>query len=136
LSIFADDRDLDVVFCGNDKRNLSLFRETTQQYYIPYNIATLRVIPFHFNIDVFTISREPKSIYFYYIPSNDQLIIYSDNFSFTKKPAVHIATNVFDEPSQPIVFHPLSFPDKDLTKQALKSVDVFYSRSLKLDHFF
>ena len=44
-------------------------------------------------------------MHFYFIPSEDQLIIFSENYILTKEPAIHIAQDVFKDPDLPLAFH-------------------------------
>lgn len=127
FSTFTSGEDLDVVFFGASPRDTNLLMSRAKQY--DCNIATLRIIPFMFNTEEFTLNVEPKSVYFYYIPSSDQLITYADDFIPIKEAAIHMAMNVFNPPSQPIVFNQLSnIVNEEITTYALKSADNFAER--------
>jgi hypothetical protein len=47
---------------------------------------------------------EPKSIYIYYVPEDDKIIIYGDEFKKTNDESIHMAENVFTDTSKPIYF--------------------------------
>lgn len=48
--------------------------------------------------------NEPKSIYIYYVPEDDNIIIYADMFTTTNSQSIHIASNVFSGCSLPLLF--------------------------------
>lgn len=100
---FNPDDDLDIVYCGGYSGNPQLLLDIANAN--GYTLSSLRSIPFLFNVETMVFFEEPKSVHFYFIPSEDQLIIYSENFERTTKPAIHIASGVFSDTSVPICFH-------------------------------
>jgi hypothetical protein len=124
LQKFPPGDELDVVFCGGFSGNTEHLAQISQEK--GYNLSSIRTIPFNFGVETFVTFGEPKSVHFHFIPSDDELIIYSETYSPTGKPAIHISTNVFGNAPSPIEFHKLEiFADKSLTQRALSSPNEF-----------
>lgn len=100
---FPSNDKLDIIFCGGYSGDTELLLKIAEDQ--GYAISSQRIIPFCFNVEQLTFFTEPKSVHFYFIPSEDQLIIFSDNYIHSKKPAIHIAQQVFENPSLPLIFH-------------------------------
>jgi hypothetical protein len=84
---------LDVLFITGDG---SPFKEKALNKNIKIN-----KIPFYFDVNQFTrepsvIGREAKSIFIMYIPFMDSMIIYGDEFTDTREPAVFLFQDVFN----------------------------------------
>ncbi len=121
---FSEGDELDVVCCGLIRRNTDELSKLARERGCTLNSS--RTIPFNFEVETFVTNREPKSVYLHYVPADDNLIIYSDSFSDTNKPAMHMAQKVFNEPSAPIVFHQFnSVFTREITKKALSSAGEF-----------
>jgi len=69
------------------------------------NLSTIRAIPSVFDFEPFVFTGEPKSVFINFVPAEDRLIIFSDDFCETKNPAVHIAGEIFQDSSKPIIFN-------------------------------
>jgi len=124
LQKFTPGDELDVVFCAGFSGNTKLLGQISKEK--GYNLSSIRTIPFNFDVETFVTFGEPKSVHFHFIPSDDELIIYSETYSPTGKPAIHISTNVFGNAPSPIEFHKLEiFADKSLTQRALSSPNEF-----------
>jgi hypothetical protein len=131
LQKFPSGDELNVVLCGGYSGDINSLAQLSVNQ--GCKLSSVRQIPFNFDVETFVVSGEPKSVYFYFIPSEDELIIYSDAYkSYLSKstPAIHIGTNIFKDVANPIEFHLLNqCIRKELTDDGVLSSSSEFERT-------